>query len=80
VSRKAGRATPASRGSYSKHFLSNESAQHLKGDVARYRAAYLGFVKEPRQAQPDCGETLAAIYVHVSLQERSTRRLRRSGS
>jgi flagellar protein FlbT len=66
VSRKAGRATPASPRSYSKHFLSNESAQHLKSDVARYRTAYLGFVKELRRAQPDCGETLAAINVHVS--------------
>src|ERR1700752_2500227 len=59
--RKAGRATPASPGSYSKHFLSNESAQHLKSDVARYRTAYLGFVKELRQAQPDCGNVIAAI-------------------
>jgi flagellar biosynthesis repressor protein FlbT len=66
VSRKAGRATPASPGSYSKHFLSNESAQHLKSDVARYRTAYLGFVKELRHAQPDSGERLAAINVHVS--------------
>jgi hypothetical protein len=32
----------------------------------RYRTAYLGFVKELRQAQPDSGETLAAINVHVS--------------
>jgi len=61
VSRKAGRATPASPGSYGKHFLSNEPAQHLKSDVARYRTAYLGFVKELRQTQPDCGEMLAAI-------------------
>jgi len=66
VSRKAGRATPASPGSYSKHFLGNEPAQNLKSDVARYRTAYLGFVEELRQAQPDCGETLAAINVHVS--------------
>ena len=65
MSRKAGRATPASPGSYSKHFLSNESAQHLKSDVARYRTAYLGFVKELRQAQR-IRETLAAINVHVS--------------
>ncbi len=66
MSRKAGRATPASPGSYGKHFLSNESAQHLESDVARYRTFYLGFVKELRHAQPDSGETLAAFNVHVS--------------
>jgi flagellar protein FlbT len=66
VSRKAGRATPASPDRYGKHFLSNEPTQHLKSDVARYRTTYLVFIKEVRQAQPDCSETLAAINVHVS--------------
>ncbi len=39
---------------------------YLKSDVARYRTAYLGFVKELRQAHPDCGDAIAAINAHVS--------------
>ena len=77
MTRKAGRATPASPGSYGKHFLSNESAQHLRSDVARYRTVYLGFVKELRHAQPDSGETLAAI--NKSDTERYTKILKDAG-
>ena len=39
---------------------------YLKSDVARYRAAYLGLVKELHQMQPDSGDVIAAINVHVS--------------
>jgi len=39
---------------------------YLKSDVARYRTAYLGFIKEVRQAHPDCGDAIAAINAHVS--------------
>jgi flagellar biosynthesis repressor protein FlbT len=39
---------------------------YLKSDVARYRTAYIGFIKEVRQAHPDCGDAIAAINVHVS--------------
>ena len=39
---------------------------YLKSDVARYRTAYLGFVKELRQAQPDSGDAVALINAHVS--------------
>ena len=39
---------------------------YLKSDVARYRTAYLGFIKEVRQAHPDCGDAIAAVNVHVS--------------
>ena len=34
---------------------------YLKSDVARYRTAYLGFLKEVRQTHPDCGDAIAAI-------------------
>ena len=30
------------------------------------QTAYLGFIKELRQAHPDCGDAIAAINVHVS--------------
>ena len=41
-------------------------SMYLKSDVARYRTAYLGFVKEVRQAHPDCGNAITAINAHVS--------------
>jgi len=32
----------------------------------RYRATYLGLLKDLCQAHPGCGETIAALNVHVS--------------
>ena len=39
---------------------------YLKSDVARYRAAYLGHLKELRQAHSDCSEAIALIDAQVS--------------
>jgi flagellar protein FlbT len=39
---------------------------YLKNDVARYRPAYLGFVKEVRQAAPGSSDLIAAVNHHVA--------------
>jgi flagellar protein FlbT len=39
---------------------------YLKNDVPRYRASYLGFVKELQQSCPGSAETIAAVNDHVS--------------
>ena len=39
---------------------------YLKNDVPRYRASYLGFVKELRDSLPGAGDAINAINQHVS--------------
>ena len=39
---------------------------YLKNAVARYQAAYLGFLNELQQSCPDEGELIAAVNHHVS--------------
>jgi flagellar biosynthesis repressor protein FlbT len=39
---------------------------YLKNDVARYRPAYLGFIKEVQEAVPGSSELIAAVNHHVT--------------
>ena len=39
---------------------------YLKNDVSRYRASYLGFVKELRETYPGASEIIAAVNHHVA--------------
>src|SRR3977135_3708292 len=39
---------------------------YLKNDVARYRAAYLGFIKDLREANPASRDMIDAINSHIS--------------
>jgi flagellar protein FlbT len=39
---------------------------YLKNDVARYKASYLGFVRELQESCPGSGELIAAVNHHVS--------------
>jgi flagellar biosynthesis repressor protein FlbT len=39
---------------------------YLKNDIARYRPAYLGFVKEVQEAAPGSSDLIAAVNHHVT--------------
>jgi flagellar protein FlbT len=39
---------------------------YLKNDIPRYRASYLGFVKDLREASPGCGDGIDAVNDHIS--------------
>ena len=39
---------------------------YLKNDIPRYRAAYLGFAKDLRDAMPDSRDVIDAVNNHVS--------------
>jgi flagellar protein FlbT len=39
---------------------------YLKNDIPRYRASYLGFIKDLREAVPDSHNVIAAVNSHIS--------------
>ena len=39
---------------------------YLKNDIPRYRASYLGFIKDLREAVPDSRDVIEMIHTHIS--------------
>jgi flagellar biosynthesis repressor protein FlbT len=39
---------------------------YLKNDIPRYRASYLGFIKDLREAVPGCRDLIEAVNDHIS--------------